>query len=213
MLILFPSCNSTEHCFISSKPLLQISSTHISWPIKEVSLSRNLGTGYISAALLTNHAVAGTRMLERSRGAAPETVSKRPSSCSTKPPPPRRLAPAPCAASRRRPSPPEVHRRGRRAPALPPLPSFCSSLSPPHLRSSLSLEPQQAMEEPSRRRRPSDLPEPPVVDPIRLPSARSTPAPPEPTPWRCRRRPARLQSSIYLRSGCVFSPWIREAMY
>ena len=52
-------------------------------------------------------------------------------------PPPRRLASMPCAASRRRPSQPEVHSQGRHTPALPLLPSFCSSISPSHLQSSL----------------------------------------------------------------------------
>ena len=87
---------------------------------------------------------------------------------------------------------------------------------------SLSLELQQSMEELSRRRRPSDSPEPHVIDPIRLPSARSMPALPEPTPPCIELPPppprvariTRLQIPICLTSACVFFlPWINGAMY
>lgn len=98
------------------------------------------------------------------------------------------------------------------SPSRPPRP--CPSSSPFLLffSISLSLKPQQAKEELSRRRQhPSDSREPPVVDPIRLPSARSTAAPPEPTPLqspflhRAAAAAPRWPSpfGICLRSGCV----------
>ncbi|KAI4970976.1 hypothetical protein ZWY2020_001890 [Hordeum vulgare] len=93
--------------------------------------------------------------------------SKGPSSHSSKLPlPSRRLASVPYAV--RRLSPESVATGG--SPSRPPRPCPSSSpfllffyISPPHLRSCVSLELQQAMEKLSNRRSPSDLPEPPVV--------------------------------------------------
>ena len=92
--------------------------------------------------------------------------SKGPSSHSSKLPlPPRRLASVPYAV--RRLSPESVATGG--SPSRPPRPCPSSSpfllffyISPPHLRSCVSLELQQAMEKLSNRRSPSDSPEPPA---------------------------------------------------
>ena len=99
---------------------------------------------------------------------------------SKSPPPPHRLAPVPCAASRRRPSPPEVHRRGHRprpCPSSSPFLLFVSSSSP----SKLSL-PGTAASQGRGQPPPASLRLAGAARhrPIRLPSARSMPALPEP---------------------------------